>query len=307
MSSGETLSARRLVATDQEAPSDDVVPVQALKVGFSPRVGFQDVDHAKLLLGVLDKLPPVVVHRSTGMVIDGIHRLLAARMAGIANVVVEYFDGTDTEAYVEAVRRNIAHGKPLTTKERHRAATRILALHPEWSNRRVAQCCGLAPRTIAELREASSGGGHQPNGRVGKDGRTRPLDPAHLRERIAQELTQDRTRSIRAVARNVGTSPSTVLDVRERLARGESPVPDGLAFGSRRPAADVGGGRPATGDTFEDWFERQRLSASQCWELADAVPQHRVASIAAAASQLAQTWSDFATALERRLDQRESG
>jgi hypothetical protein len=122
------------VARQTTAELSGEMDVKLLKLGMSPRFSEQDLDHAKALAHRFDECPPIVVERSTLTVIDGVHRLLAARLLGRSKVIVNFFDGTHDEAYVEAVRANISHGKPLTLAEREAAAKKILGMRSDWSD-----------------------------------------------------------------------------------------------------------------------------------------------------------------------------
>jgi winged helix-turn-helix DNA-binding protein len=114
------------------------------------------------------------------------------------------------------------------------------------SDRAIGHVAGLAAKTVAGIRKRSTDHPAQSNTRVGRDGRVRPLDSSEARRRAAELLTSQPGSSLRDVARAVGISPATVLDVRKRLERGESPVPG-------RPAAGGGNrsgtGAPGNGDT----------------------------------------------------------
>ena len=70
------------------------VPVNVLLDAFSPRVEGVDHDHVARLAEQVDELPPILVHRSTMRVIDGMHRLNAAQMNGRSTIEVIYFDGS---------------------------------------------------------------------------------------------------------------------------------------------------------------------------------------------------------------------
>lgn len=89
------------------------VDVKLLKLGITPRLDGQDLEHARALSFRFDDWPPILLERSTSNVIDGVHRVLAARMLG---------------------RR-----RPLTLAEREAAAKRVLRMHADWSNRWVGE------------------------------------------------------------------------------------------------------------------------------------------------------------------------
>ncbi len=169
------------------------VDVKLLKLGMSPRFGGQDVDHAQTLTFRLDDCPPILVERSTSTVIDGVHRVLAARMLGRTTIAARFFEGTHEEAFLEAVRSNIAHGKPLTLAEREAAAKKVLAMHSDWSDRLVGDICGLSDKTVGRLRKTTPDI-PQLSARVGRDGRHRPTDPQPLRKQIAAGAAREARR-----------------------------------------------------------------------------------------------------------------
>ena len=65
-------------------------------------------------------------------VVDGMHRLQAARLNGAKTIVARFFHGDDEAAFVEAVKSNIAHGLPLSLADRKAASLRIITAHPPW-------------------------------------------------------------------------------------------------------------------------------------------------------------------------------
>jgi hypothetical protein len=158
-------------------------------------------------------------------VIDGMHRLRAAILNGQREIGVRFFDGTDNEAFVAAVTANIGHGLPLSLADREAAAVRILESHPQWSDRAIAEAVGLASTTVARIRGRSTDMDAQPSVRIGRDGRVRPINNAGGR-RLAGRLFADRPdASLREIAEIAGISPTTAMDVRERVRRGDDPVP----------------------------------------------------------------------------------
>lgn len=203
-----------------------MVPVTALGAGDSPRLRGLDLAHVQLLAENLGDLPPLLVHRPTMRIVDGRHRLAAARLNGAELLPVRWFDGSDAEAFVAAVRLNTGRGLPLAGHERSTAARRILLSHPQRSDRWVASVCGIAPRTVAALRRrCPTDDEQQLDVRTGRDGRRRPLS-AEAGRRIATEIMRrDPKASLRAVARQAGISVGTALDVRRRLAEEDGTAP----------------------------------------------------------------------------------
>ncbi|MFI1935584.1 ParB/RepB/Spo0J family partition protein [Streptomyces purpureus] len=228
------------------------IPLGLLLPADSPRMSGENLQHARTLMALDDGWPPILVHRPTMRVIDGMHRLRAAILRQQPLVEVEFFDGTPEDAFVRAVSANIGHGLPLTLAERTAAAARIIISHPHWSDRAVAAACGLAAKTVGALRRRGAPDPDQPPGppaRLGQDGRIRPLSSAEGRRLAGRLINDTPDASLREVARQAGISPGTVRDVRARLARGEDPVPAGLRTPAPAPAAPAGPGAAGTPGT----------------------------------------------------------
>nr|WSX49118.1 ParB/RepB/Spo0J family partition protein [Streptomyces sp. NBC_00974] len=208
------------------------MPIDRLRPSDSPRGGACDESHVLALVGSGREFEALLVHRPTMRVIDGMHRLSAARLRGYDTVAVRFFDGSDADAYVLSVQLNVRHGLPLSRAERRTAAERILCTHPHWSDRAIAERTGLSGKTVGKLRGSVSAEIPQPHTRVGRDGTARPLSSLDGRLRAAHLIAADPTASLRELARRSGLSTATVRDVRDRLRRGEAPVPE------RRSGAD---------------------------------------------------------------------
>ncbi|MGW0537236.1 hypothetical protein [Streptomyces sp. NPDC003032] len=257
-------------------------------------------------------------------VVDGLHRLKVARLRGDTKIVARFVDGTESDAFVLAVEANIRHGLPLSLADRKRAAVHIIGTHPQWSDRRVASATGISAVTVADLRRR--GGDSGAEARIGRDGRVRPADGSGRRTLAAELIRSDPDLSLRQVAKQVGISPETVRDVRGRLERGESPVPDG----SLRLRAESQPLRP-TESGFARAVDRNRLAMlerlkadpslrlnetgrmllrmltmhsidGQEWErILQRVPPHLYSVIAEFAREHARVWTGFADRLENRV------
>ncbi|WP_189534085.1 ParB/RepB/Spo0J family partition protein [Streptomyces roseolilacinus] len=233
------------------------LPLDALRTVGSPRLSGRNDEHARMLSASRDPLPPIVVHRATMRVIDGAHRVHAARLRGDTHVRARMFDGDEKDAFVLAVRANIAHGLPLTLADRTSAAARIVASHPHWSDRAIAAETGLSEHTVAAVRKRSTArpsqlhtapearsqtpeaGTPPPDARLGRDGRLRPTDGARRRALAGRLFAERPDATLREVARLAGISPATARDVRIRMRRGEDPVPP-----RRRAVRSAGGSGP---------------------------------------------------------------
>jgi ParB-like chromosome segregation protein Spo0J len=224
-----------------------------------------------------------------------VHRAMAARSVGRSTIPAVMFDGDEAEARIEAVRSNIAHGKPLSLAEREAAAAGILDLVPDWSDRRVASVTGLSPKTVARLRRCrtearATEDSAQLRGRVGRDGKLRPLDPAAVRRRVAEALRGDPRASNREIAKRTGASQATVRDVRQRLSSG-----------NKTPTSAVDGRLPGVVPSdFAEWFDERHVDDTSWQDFVDAIPISRVYEIADTARARSESWRAFASALEDR-------
>lgn len=203
------------------------IPISSVLSADSPRLGGERADHIQLLIESEERFPPVVVHRSTMRVVDGMHRLRAAALRGDKTLDVRFFDGTAEDAFALAVEMNVRHGLPLPLADRKVAAGRIVAEHPAWSDRAIAAITGLSARSLRAVRDRLSEKDEQDSARVGRDGRVRPLNSTAGRKLAAELLLENPSASLREIARAAGLAPSTVMDVRDRLRYGQDPVPPG--------------------------------------------------------------------------------
>ena len=234
-----------------------LIPVDDLVLSNWLRVKGEDIKHVRALAEVEDELPPIVVHRATMRVIDGMHRVRAAMLSGVADVEALLFDGSEDEAFLLAVRLNVAHGLPLTRADRVAAAVRIIHSSPQWSDRAIALAAGLSDKTVASIRRRASASAEIPHlpDRIGRDGRIRPFSPAAGRRMAGDIIAENPDAAIREIALRAGISPGTARDVRERLRNGLDPVP------LRQRAAS--GSQPAESRTAETQPGGFRAGGSQ--------------------------------------------
>jgi hypothetical protein len=281
--------------------------VDQLQVRHHLRGGSLDEAHVAALAELEGRWPPLLVWgEHPEVVLDGAHRLAAARRLGHSTVLVTRFYGTPDEAYVEAVRRNIAHGLPLSVADRMRAGQRILDRHPEWSDRRVGEVCALSAHSVARIRERVKK--DRPaearvlafDTRLGRDGRTRPAQPGLIRERVVDAIRSNPTGSLRDIASIARVSPETVRRIRKDVSSAEL---------AERPEQDVSqpadwrdepalATRPEL-QAFVEWLERTDPGEG-LGDFVSSVPLSRVYQIADEARRRAARWTAFATALEAR-------
>jgi len=121
---------------------------------------------------------------------DGFHRLLAMKQIGKKNIVADVEEGTREDAAWAACAANKTHGLRRTNADKRKTVAMALKLHPERSNRAVADHCGVSDMLVGsvrrEMQTACASGG--PAARVGRDGRKYPI--AREEERAAPENGQ---------------------------------------------------------------------------------------------------------------------
>lgn len=299
----------------------------------SPRLEGVDPGHASLLAATAEYLPPIVVHRQTMRVIDGMHRVRAAELRGETEISARLVDCGEPTVFLLAVRANILHGLPLSLADRRAAATRIVELYPQWSDRMIAEVTGISATTVGTVRGGPAEDSKQTDSRVGRDGRVRPVDPALQREQAEQLLRDNPDATLREIAARLKMSPETVRGIRARLngqdGSGEpwpaAPHP-ARAAKERRPSApalreqhaeersgprgkepaldklrrdpafrSTEAGRHLIRSLSEPSAVRQRGSA-----MLDSIPPHCIAWIAQAALECAEDWRKLADEAARR-------
>ncbi len=282
--------------------------------------------HIRALVASESELPPILVHRATMRVIDGMHRLRAARLRGADTIRVRFFDGDDAAAFVMAVQANIAHGLPLSLADREEAAVRIIASHPAWSDRAIAATTGLAANTVRALR-CSTAQIERSNTRIGRDGRVRPLDASEGR-RLAGEIVASRPdATVRDIAAAAGISVGTASDVCRRIRAGLDPVlhrqrsspaetppvrpapypvrrqPDGSCWPdirenmSRDPSIRLA----VTGRQLLRWLDSHAVDPVEWDEHVGALPAHWAETIADQMLAWADSWRELADRLRHQV------
>jgi ParB-like chromosome segregation protein Spo0J len=315
-------------ACPAQAPAPIVrLELDALLPGYQLRLGGVDTDHVNVIALSEGNWPPVLVRRADNAIIDGHYRYRAARQLGHSHIDCVYFDGGEDAAFVEALWRNRNHGLPLSLRERERAAGHLLGLHPDWSDRRIAETCSLAPGTVGRLRSRMPRPSEDDDRgmvRMGRDGKRRPADPQASRARILRVLEAQPDRSLRAIARITGTSPATVRSVRDqpnliRKCIGDAVEPSDV-LGARSGAnqndllvaqdqlaapltlrwvSDSALGATPEGKGFAGWLEQTNIG-EESQDYVEGIPLSRVYEIADEARRRADAWLTFAAKLEGR-------
>ncbi len=309
----------------EELCSEDVA-LDGLSINEHLRTGGLSETHISLLMQVASPWPPIVVWGDRGLIIDGSHRVEAARRLNRTSLRAVQFRGTFDEAYVESVRLNVRHGLPLTMDDRRRAAAWMVRRHSDWSNMRIAELCGVSSRAVARLREdvhTDERTSAEPiERRTGRDGRRRPVEHEKVRERIVMELRRNPTGSLREIGAVAGASPETVRAVKatKHDIGSTGQVKENCEAHDTEWRSAIGSARSrgmtvtstedfwlndsallATGEgtQFASWFDATKVDGDYLKYVPE-VPLSRVYEIADEAHRRSAAWTEFAKALEAR-------
>jgi ParB-like chromosome segregation protein Spo0J len=317
------------------------VPLSSLQQGFFLRGAGTDPAHVKLLADAAtsSELPPILVQKSNSRIIDGMHRIEAAKLRGEKSISARLVNCTDEDAFILAVKSNTLHGLPLSRTDRIFGAKRILSWHPDWSDRAVGVASGLSAKTVANLRRRSQDGAQHVGKRLGRDGKRRPLAGADGRLRAAEYILARPDASLREIAREADVSLGTVQDVRARMRRGADPTTAGQQRSSAEPlgapedgaaAASAPADHPGLragrssahqptwttisaklandpslkysegGRSFIRWMGLRAMQAREWREFIDAIPAHWRNDVRLIADSMQEEWHEFSDQLRRR-------
>lgn len=301
-------------------PDIEIFDIGVLLAADSPRLSGENREHIRMLAESEDELPPILVDRRTMRVVDGMHRLRAAALRGAVRIKARFFEGTSEAAFLAAVRENVTHGLPLSRADREAAVVRILGSFPELSDRAVGSACGVSHSTVGTIRRRATVERGQLHRRIGLDGRVRPLSSAEGR-RLAQQVIFERPdASLREIAKLAGISPNTVKDVRDRMRRGEDPLPPQQSHSREADVATLGATANCdaidvhrallnmkrdpslrftdAGRRLLRWLDAQAANLENWQDLVEVVPAYHVGSLVSLARRSAQMWEAFAARLD---------
>jgi ParB-like chromosome segregation protein Spo0J len=158
------------------------VKVRISEILVDPTIQIRRSNHEQTIqryMAAFDKLPPVDVFRTPDgdLLADGFHRVASAERLGLAEIEANVHNGSRLDALEFAVVSNTKNADPLTNEERDTGVRRLKQIHPDWSNRQIADAMSLSYQTVArvfqidEVKRATVTGG--PAG---------PLTDTHYRE-----------------------------------------------------------------------------------------------------------------------------
>lgn len=121
---------------------------------LNPRLHGVDQEVVEFYASIFKEVawPPILVHRATNKLLDGWHRIEAAKRAGVYSVPVQYIDAPEEELFALAVKANMGHGVHLSKEERYTAIARLQ--REAWSNERIAAYLGCTPAMVGRTEKA---------------------------------------------------------------------------------------------------------------------------------------------------------
>lgn len=107
------------------------------------------------------------------IVVDGWHRIAAAKDSGASEVPCEIVATDKTSAIMYAAGANGEHGYPLNRADRRRAIGMVLSVDPSQSDRVIARLVGASPSTVGHVRTEMRDSGLLDDDceRIGADGK----------------------------------------------------------------------------------------------------------------------------------------
>lgn len=149
--------------------------------------------------------PPVTLYHDgeSNYLTDGFHRVQAALFIDETEIEAKVIQGNHEDAKWASCEANKEHdtaGRRRTNADKRRATSIALELHPEFSDRSIAEHVGVSDRLVnkvrAELTANSSQSPEASTKRVGRDGRT--ISTSNIGKRVSPnpppvELPEDYT------------------------------------------------------------------------------------------------------------------
>lgn len=101
-------------------------------------------------------LHPLLVVKGDGgyAVVDGLHRLDAARALGLKEVPVVVLEPTSDKDLLKAVLSPNTLRRHLKSEQKWALVGKVLKMHPDYSNRLVARLTGVSHPTVGKVRRA---------------------------------------------------------------------------------------------------------------------------------------------------------
>lgn len=167
-------------------------------------------------------LPPVVVFHDGGAywLADGFHRFHAHRQARAEDIEADVHTGTKRDAVLYSVGANAHHGLRRSNDDKRRAVQTLLddAEWSQWSDRQIAEACGVSPPFVAAVRSPEAAQRQQINRKASASRRvesdsTHQPDQAETASTGCNPITPQPEPAEPVVTLDPGSSPASVAEV----------------------------------------------------------------------------------------------
>ena len=121
---------------------------------INPRLNGVDQEVVEFYAGIFNDVvwPPVLVHQPSNKLLDGWHRVEAAKRAGVYALPVQWVEAKDEDLFALAVKANLGHGVNLKKEERLKAVARLQ--REGWTNERIATFLGFSLTMVNKTEKA---------------------------------------------------------------------------------------------------------------------------------------------------------
>lgn len=121
---------------------------------LNPRLHGVDTEVVEFYASIFTEVvwPPILVHRGTHKLLDGWHRVEAAKRNGTYTMPVLWVDAPEEELFALAVKANLGHGLHLSREERYQAISRLQ--RESWTDERIAEFLGCSVGMVRRTEKA---------------------------------------------------------------------------------------------------------------------------------------------------------
>jgi hypothetical protein len=126
----------------------------------------------------LDAMPPVTLFYDSSIkthwVADGCHTIKAYQSRNKTSVPARVQQGSYQDAFHAAARANTTHGLRITNADKQHRVEEALRTWPKFSNRKIAEICGVDEKTVRNLKSTADSPQLEPDQKtIGRDGKLR--------------------------------------------------------------------------------------------------------------------------------------
>lgn len=207
-----------------------------------------------------DKFPPITVFYDGERYwcADGFHRIHASKRVGFTEIDADVKQGTVRNAILYSVAANRTHGLRRTNADKKRGVLALLndSEWTKWSDRKIADACGVSQPFVSELRPKPSDNGYQTQRTFERGGKTHTM----------------KTDSINAGRKSVTCQPNmpTTTSNETEPANGSKPRKKNR-MGKKEEYLDIKDHDPAFATAWENIFREVKNAKAEKWAT---VPKH---------------------------------